>query len=248
MFAGGGKVSLSLRLFMQNLTVVLRDLFVRSESYLVGGDVMVAAFPIFGFGVLVVGLALVGGAHVTRVKRDEGLCLIAVIIMSLVVAGLASSCPGIRRVVPAIVCFVVLAAIGLDRLLELRVNAHGEWQTWIRQGAKAVGIIVIVLSLWSWMQTFVSVHMHYQAWLQRNFTLLPGKNYEESVEILVQEIQKNKITLSSKDYHRDVVLLLYFICCRRGVGYVPPYYDGVFDSRLPQREIIDQNTFTGGAH
>jgi tetratricopeptide (TPR) repeat protein len=240
MFSGGGRMTLSPPEMLQNFSVIMTDMFVQSTSYLVGGDVNVPAFPIWGFGAPVVCLALVGVVAVVRQRNVTGLSLVAIIVLSLVVAGVASINPGIRRVVPAVACFVVLASIGLDWMLEYLKASRNGLHSRMRTILVLMCGLVVILSLRGWIGTMSHISRHYNAWLQREFNNLPEKNYEESIECLVQHLQNSKITLSKRDCHRDYLVLLYLICSRRNQGYIPPFYDGDWDYRLNEVKAVDK--------
>ena len=239
MFSGGGKCELSPLLILRNLSVVSGDLFVKTDSYMLAGDILPAAFPFFWQGAVLLVLAAVGAFYSIRTGRTEGVSCIAVILLSVVLSGVASSYPGIRRIIPAVVMFVVMAVVGFD-VLWSKAGHPVRSVFFTRLAMTVVAVGIVVMSCRSWIGAYTYVHTHYRPWLQREFVNLDGMDYQQTVETLVARLQKNQITLSHHDYHRDVVVMLRLICQRRGGGYVPPYYDGEWDSRLHEEKFISR--------
>lgn len=239
MFSGGGKCEWSPSMIMRNLSVVFGDLFVKTDSYMLAGDILPAAFPFLWQGVVLLALATVGVVYTIRTKRAEGLSCVAIIVLSVVLSGVASSYPGIRRIIPAVVMFVVMAVVGFD-VLWSKAGHPVRSVFFSRLAMTAVAVGIVVMSCRSWIGAYTYVHTHYRTWLQREFVDLAGMDYQQTVETLVARLQKSKITIGHHDYHKDVVVMLRLICQRRGGGYVPPYYDGEWDSRLHEEEFISR--------
>ncbi len=239
MFSGGGKCELSPLMIMRNLSVVSGDLFVKTDSYMLAGDILPAAFPFFWQGAVLLALAGVGVVYVIRTRRAEGLSCVAIILLSVVLSGVASSYPGIRRIIPAVVMFIVMAVVGFDVIWSKAGHAVRA-ASFIRRAMVVMTVLIVALSCQSWIGAYKYVHTHYRPWLQREFVNLEGMDYQQTAETLVSRLQKGQIALSRQEYHRDVVVMLQLICRRRGGGYVPPYYDGEWDSRLHEKEFISR--------
>ncbi|MFA5113050.1 MAG: hypothetical protein WC529_02005 [Candidatus Margulisiibacteriota bacterium] len=216
MFNGGRHLTLSWPAVAGSFAVICRDLLVASDSYLLRPWLLYACLPGLWYQLLFAGLLLAGLRLLWREKNRYLFWLLALAVGSFLLGGLFGDVPGIRRIFPCLIVCSCWAGYGVEAVGRL---AGGKlWQ----------GILVALLvgySLFIFHGTYRFVSLDYRNWLQREFTYLPGKNYEGTIEGLIAESQKRPVKMSqypkSPDvicHHHDTYLLLKLFCARRGLS------------------------------
>ncbi len=84
------------------------------------------------------------------------------------------------------------------------------------------GATLLGLFLAHFIFSYAMIAERYQAWLQRDFTFLPNKNYEQTVETLVTQAQEEELQLSLENYSCDTILLVELLCRHRNLPCIRP--------------------------
>lgn len=209
MFNGGRTLTLNWPAVGHSFSVLFEDIFVASNSYLLGGWMIYPALPGLWYQIVFIALLLAGIFLLWRERNSYLFWLLLIAFFSFIMGGLFGDVPGIRRVFP----FLIVAAIWLGFGLE----AAGRFGR-----GKLLQFALILVLVGSAAFTFYGTYRHisltYQSWLQRDFTYLPGKNYEQTVEALIARSQHEQVILRPHEYSYDLYLLLKLFCQRRGLA------------------------------
>ena len=114
MFGGVRKGTIELEGIVHNVSVMLHDLFLETQSYLLEADMQMPAFPIVHTGVAVVLLAGVGCYACMRSRSAPAVALAAVALLSLGLGITVQDNPGLRRCMPMVIALCVFAGVGMD--------------------------------------------------------------------------------------------------------------------------------------
>lgn len=245
MMYGGGNASLLFNDVWKSIYFNFLDFFVTSSTYEVRGRLPFPAFPWELNGLLLVLFAFAGAAGFLR-RRSVG-WLILVGFSSAVLTIISGPMPGIRRTFPLLIIMLLLAAVGIYNLHILAracaINMNHSRRASVEGGggrprildslrflmlhrsSMFFSILMLFVTIGIFGRTLWRMKEIYSPATPWKFSAIQEKNYNETIETIVDRLTREEVELSLKDYDFNYVLFFDLICRRRSHSCRPLVID-----------------------